>query len=208
MKKTPIKKAEEYLQKAKDILSDTPIIYDNFYADIKNIKKAAKTAWKGCITALDYVLFYKNPYEHIDPYNKQAYIDLLYEIDKKFAWVYDSAYNLLNYAMICDGSSSIVVCNDAIRCAEEIIEWCKKIESGVEQYKKEQELAYAEYLKKKKSDEKIIKKQSKELLELLLYKNNLTKKDLLESACRHFIVTHIDDLTPEEKKRFDRLVFD
>lgn len=46
MKKTPIQKAEEYLQKAKDILANTPVVDVSddgtllHYADVKNVKKA------------------------------------------------------------------------------------------------------------------------------------------------------------------------
>ena len=59
MKKTPIQKAEEYLQKAKDILANTPVVDVSddgtllHYADVKNVKKARRTAWKGCSLALN-----------------------------------------------------------------------------------------------------------------------------------------------------------
>ena len=48
MKKTPIQKAEEYLQKAKDILNNTPVvnvIEDGsllHYSDVKSMKKAER----------------------------------------------------------------------------------------------------------------------------------------------------------------------
>ena len=60
MKKTEMQKAEDYLKKAKEILNNTPV-EDEHYTDVKNIKKAGRAAWKGCITTLDYVLSKERP---------------------------------------------------------------------------------------------------------------------------------------------------
>ena len=65
MKKTAFQKAEEYLKKAKEILNNTPVA-DEHYTDVKSVKKAGRTAWKGCHEALWYVLHKLNPEFHFD----------------------------------------------------------------------------------------------------------------------------------------------
>ena len=98
MKKTPLQKAEEYFQKAKDILNSIPV-EDEFddpllrhYTDVKSIKKAGRTAWKGCAIALNYVLE-----ESIETYDYYAFESVLRETD----WVDRKFFNLLWMHIIC-----------------------------------------------------------------------------------------------------------
>jgi hypothetical protein len=59
----------------------------------------------------------------------------------------------------------------------------------------------------KKSERLELKKQKKELLELILKKTNLTYNELLETTRDMYITANLEVLTPEEKKQFTRLSF-
>lgn len=134
MKKHPLQKAEEYLQKAKDILANMPLEVDEHYADSKSIKKAGRTAWKGCVEALDYVLYQerRDCDEYVSEYDKAPYKEWLNGIDNRIAVVFESAYNLLNFTMACDGEKDIVICGRAICYSEKLINWCKGRQAIVE----------------------------------------------------------------------------
>lgn len=107
MKKTPIQKAEEYLQKAKDILANTPIddISDDgillHYADVKNVKKAGRSAWKGCSIALNYALE-----KNIETYDYKAYEEETRKIGDRLYNGFDIAYYALAIYLSVDGNQS------------------------------------------------------------------------------------------------------
>jgi hypothetical protein len=61
-----------------------------------------------------------------------------------------------------------------------------------------------EFLTKKDLAE--VRRQTKELLELLLKKTGKKRKDLIEPAYRDFIYYNSDVLTDSQKKKFDKLV--
>lgn len=52
---------------------------------------------------------------------------------------------------------------------------------------------------------KEMKKQNKELLELLLKKTGVKKKDLVEMVLRDFVKENLYLLSPEERQRFNCL---
>ena len=211
MKKTPIQKAEEYLQKAKDILANTPLI-DEFddplyvdYADVKNTKKAGRTAWKGCSIALNYALE-----KNIETYDYKAYEEETRKIGDRLYNGFDIAYYALAIYMSVDGNQSKNICDDGIERAEYLIDMCKNIQSVIEQIeeeKRDKEERMKKFNSTKREDRRIVKRQSKELFELLLDKTGTKRKDLIEIAFQEFVCDNIYLLTPEEKKRFDYLVF-
>jgi hypothetical protein len=51
------------------------------------------------------------------------------------------------------------------------------------------------------------KKQTAELLKLMLNKAGLKHKDIVDLAERQFIKANLDIVTPMERKQFDKLVF-
>ena len=211
MKKTPIQKAEEYLQKAKGILANTPLI-DEFddplyvdYADVKNTKKAGRTAWKGCSIALNYALG-----ESIETYDLRTYEERTNQIDRGLKGVFYSAYCMLVYSMCGDGAHDKFTCDHALEVAEQLIDMCKNIQSIIErgeEEKRDKEERLKKFNSTKREDRRIVKRQSKELFELLLDKTGTKRKDLIEIAFQEFVCDNIYLLTPEEKKRFDHLVF-
>ena len=52
-----------------------------------------------------------------------------------------------------------------------------------------------------------VRRQSEELLKLLLKKTGTKHSDLVELAEQEFIIANISILTSAEKKQFDKLVF-
>ncbi len=211
MKKTPIQKAEEYLQKAKDILANTPIddISDDgillHYADVKNVKKAGRSAWKGCSIALNYALE-----KNIETYDYKAYEEETRKIGDRLYNGFDIAYYALAIYLSVDGNQSKNICDDGIERAEYLIDMCKNIQSVIEQIeeeKRDREERMKKFNSTKREDRRIVKRQSKELFELLLDKTGTKRKDLIEIAFQEFVCDNIYLLTPEEKKRFDYLVF-
>ena len=211
MKKPPIQKAEEYLQKAKDILANTPIddISDDgtllHYADVKNVKKAGRTAWKGCSIALNYALE-----KNIETYDYKTYEEETRKIGDRLYIGFDIAYYALAIYMSVDGNQIKDICDDGIERAEYLIDMCKNIQSVIEQIeeeKRDREERMKKFNSTKREDRRIVKRQSKELFELLLDKTGTKRKDLIEIAFQEFVCDNIYLLTPEEKKRFDHLVF-
>jgi hypothetical protein len=51
------------------------------------------------------------------------------------------------------------------------------------------------------------KKQSAELLKLILQKTGTSRRTIIDYAEQSFIAANLDVVTPEERKRFDKLVF-
>ena len=213
MKKHPLQKAEEYLRKAKDILANMPLEGDEHYADPKSIKKAGRTAWKGCIEALDYVLYQerRDCDEYVSEFDKAPYKEWLNSIDDRIALVFESAYNLLNYTMACDGERDTVICDRAICYGEKLVNWCKGRQAIVEQQQEEErirnEAEWKEYKENKKQYYKETIRQRKELEELVIAKSGMSRKEIAKTAYEHFTKANLDLVTPEEKKRFDHLVF-
>lgn len=52
-----------------------------------------------------------------------------------------------------------------------------------------------------------IKRQKRELLLLILKKTNTTRKALIEAAEEDFIIANLDVVTPEERQRFTKLIW-
>ena len=213
MKKHPMKKAEAYLQKAKDILCHILLEDDKHYADAKSIKKAGRTAWKGCVEALDYVLYqeHRDCHEYVSEYDKAQYKEWLTGVDSKIVAVFESAYNLLNFTMACDGEKDKVICDRAMSYGEKLLDWCKSRQAIVEQQKEEERRRNEEEWRKQKEEEKLLHKevarQIKELEELVISKSGMSRKEIAKDAYDDFVRANLDLVTPEEKKRFNLLVF-
>ena len=58
-----------------------------------------------------------------------------------------------------------------------------------------------------KEERAIVRKQSDELLKLILDKTGVTRKKIHELAEHDFVAANLDVITPAERKRFDQLVF-
>jgi hypothetical protein len=211
MQKTPIQRAEEYLQKAKDILKSIPLADEEHYADAKSVKKAGRTTWKGCKELLWVISNANKNYdkESEDPDNKQAFKEFLHVFDNKMVATYESAYILSNFSMACDGISNISVCVLAIHEAEKLLNWCKNIYIQQQEAKRKD---YEEWMKNHKEDKiqfrKEVARQNKELEELVISKSGMSRKEIIKFEIDNFVRSNLDLVTPEERKRFDHLIFD
>ena len=58
-----------------------------------------------------------------------------------------------------------------------------------------------------KKEEALVKKQTEELLKLLLKKTDTKYRDIIEIAEQEFIADNIGILTAAEKKQFNMLIF-
>jgi len=58
-----------------------------------------------------------------------------------------------------------------------------------------------------KEEYTLAKKQSDELLKLVLNKTGTSRKRIHELAEHEYVAANLDVVTPAERKRFDRLVF-
>jgi hypothetical protein len=58
-----------------------------------------------------------------------------------------------------------------------------------------------------KEEYALAKKQSDELLKLILGKTGVSRKRIHELAENEFVAANLDVVTPAERKHFDRLVF-
>jgi len=58
-----------------------------------------------------------------------------------------------------------------------------------------------------KEEYALAKKQTTELLKLILDKTGTKHREIIENAERRFIKANLDVVTPAERKKFDRLVF-
>ena len=208
-----MKKAASYLQKAKDILDKTSLEDDEHYTDAKSIKKAGRTAWKGCVEALDYVLYqeHRDCHEYVSEYDKAKYKEWLTGVDSNVVTVFESAYNLLNFTMACDGEKDKVICDRAMSYGEKLLDWCKSRQAIVEQQKEEERRRNEEEWRKQKEEKKLwykeVAKQNMELEELVISKSGMSRKEIAKYAYRDFVRSNLDLVTPEEKKRFNLLVF-
>ena len=54
--------------------------------------------------------------------------------------------------------------------------------------------------------EKVAKKQSDDLLKLILKKTGLSYRELIDLSKRNYIVANLDVVTPAERKQFSELV--
>ena len=51
-----------------------------------------------------------------------------------------------------------------------------------------------------------VKKQSNELLNLILKKTGLSYRELIDLSKRNYIISNLDVVTPAERKQFSKLV--
>ena len=58
-----------------------------------------------------------------------------------------------------------------------------------------------------KEEYALAKRQSDELLRLILGKTGVSRKRIHELAENEFVTANLDVVTPTERKRFDKLVF-
>jgi len=113
--------AEEIIQKA---------VYDpeiNSYTDSKYVKTAGDVLWKGCLIALDAVLFVRKGKGRpsIEKYQEAAA-----KRDRKLLQFVNNGYNTLHLSMGYDGTKGKKVCDAGFEYANSIIDRCALLYPG------------------------------------------------------------------------------
>lgn len=154
---------------------------------------------------------HRDCHEYVSEYDKAKYKEWLTGVDSKIVTVFESAYNLLNFTMACDGEKDKVICDRSMSYGEKLLDWCKSRQAIVEQQKEEERRRNEEEWRKQKEEEKLwhkeVAKQNMELEELVISKSGMSRKEIAKYAYRDFVRSNLDLVTPEEKKRFNLLVF-
>ena len=121
--KHPIRKAERYLQNARQILSEKAEKDGDYYNDSKYVKMAGNTAWNGVLVALDAVLPVRS---NLKKGQRPEFKDYQYAIsrtDGKMTRPLLGAYESLHKAMGYDGNPVYKVVQSSLEQAKIILEW-------------------------------------------------------------------------------------
>ena len=129
--RNPIRKAERYLEEARQILDEKAGRDGKYYIEEKYVKMAGRTAWRGVLTALDpifgirkgskrsYYVNYRDYKEAVSKVNGEMDIRRLLNV-----------YEMLCWALAWDGITSYPIVQDGLEEAQEIIEWAAKHYQG------------------------------------------------------------------------------
>ena len=124
----PIEEARRYVANAEEIIQKA--VYDpeiNSYTDSKYVKTAGDVLWKGCLIALDAVLFVRKGkgIPSIEKYQEAAA-----KRDRKLLQFVNNGYNTLHLSMGYDGTKGKKVCDAGFEYAQNIIDRCALLYPG------------------------------------------------------------------------------
>ena len=114
-----IAEAHRYLDNAKEILRDKAQKEDGAYKDRKYLKMAGHTAYSGVLVALDGLFGIKKKGRK----SVLWYQEELGKMDKKVLNNFNIVYDTLHLSMAYDGNLSVVISNEGLKQAEQIINW-------------------------------------------------------------------------------------
>ena len=117
----PIDEARRYIAYARDILSQKAMKLDGSYQDIKYVKMAGDTAYKGVLVALDATLAAKSRGRQ----NVEWYQLHLAKADKRALAKYNEAYQILHLLLGYDGNTNAKVATIGLDLAVDIISWAE-----------------------------------------------------------------------------------
>ena len=117
-----IEEAHRYLDNAKEILRDKAQKEDGAYMDRKYVKMAGHTAYSGVLVALDGLFGIKKKGRK----SVLWYQEELGKMDKKILNNFNIVYDTLHLSMAYDGNLSVVISNEGLKQAEQIINWVEK----------------------------------------------------------------------------------
>ena len=124
----PIEEARRYVANAEEIIRKA--VYDpeiNSYTDSKYVKTAGDVLWKGCLIALDAVLFVRKGKGRpsIEKYQEAAA-----KRDRKLLQFVNNGYNTLHLSMGYDGTKGKKICDAGFEYANSIIDRCALLYPG------------------------------------------------------------------------------
>jgi len=98
---------------------------DGFYTDAKYVAIAGHTAYRGILIALNELMkqhgIKKYTRRHVDDYQ-----DFLAKLDRRILNHFNIAYEILHLVMGYDGVGKFSVVQEALKSADEIINWVEK----------------------------------------------------------------------------------
>ena len=121
-----MKKAERYLENARQILSEKAGKEGYFYSYPKYVKMAGNTAWNGVLVALDATLDVRKNLKKGARPDVIDYQQVLYAKDKKIYPFFTSAYDTLHKSMGYDGILKYKVVQSGMEDANAILAWASK----------------------------------------------------------------------------------
>jgi len=124
--KHPIRKAERYLQNARQILSEKAEKDGDYYNDNKYVKMAGNTAWNGVLVALDAVLNIRENLKKGQRPDFKDYQEAIGKVDNKMTRPLLSAYDLLHKSLGYDGILDYKVVQLSLDKAKMMIDWAAK----------------------------------------------------------------------------------
>jgi hypothetical protein len=109
----------QYLNDARNILNqDTEQDY-KYYSDKKYVRDAGKLALNGIISAMQEYLNFPREF------NFNLYQQQIETINPYMAKVFANAYDTLTKCLIQDGNLNIIIVEEGLSEAEEIMDWCE-----------------------------------------------------------------------------------
>jgi hypothetical protein len=123
-----IQEAKRYLDNAKELLSSKAGKDGDYYYDSKYVRMAGDTAWKGALMALDAVFKVKqNPRHRVSVEDYKAAVA---KRNKQLLTRVNGGYQILHITMGYDGLTNYQVCQEGLKEAEKIINWCEQNSAG------------------------------------------------------------------------------
>ena len=128
--KNPIQEAEQYMQNARQILSEKAGKDGDFYTDRKYIKMAGHTAWCGVLVALDAVLNVRVGLKKNQRPDIKDYQEAIVKVDKKMSRYLMNSYDTLHKTLGYDGNLNYTIVQSGLKEAQGIIDWAgRRIET-------------------------------------------------------------------------------
>ena len=115
--------AQKILIKATRILSENAGKDGEYYTDRKYVRMAGRTAWQAVIVGLNECLKIEEKSE------LNAYQKILAQ-NPYFLEVFNNAYDTLCNALGIDGNLNVVIVDEGLKRARELINWTDKLSRG------------------------------------------------------------------------------
>jgi hypothetical protein len=125
---TQIQEAKRYLDNAKELLTAKANKEGDYYRDSKYVRMAGDTAWKGALMALDAVFNVKQYPKH--RVSVEDYKAAVAKRNKQLLTRVNGGYQILHITMGYDGLTNYRVCQEGLKEAQTIIDWCESNVAG------------------------------------------------------------------------------
>jgi hypothetical protein len=115
--------AQKILIKAKRILAENAGRDGNYYTDKKYVSMAGRTAWQGVIVGLNECLKIQ------EKSGLKVYQKILSQ-NPYFLEIFNNAYDTLCNALGNDGNLNVIIVDEGLKMARELINWTDKLSRG------------------------------------------------------------------------------